>query len=103
MNPKLITLLGFAQKSGNLVSGIEQVLKSIDSGKVRICFLGNDVAEGTKKKVLSKCQHHRVVIYECLTTDELSQAIGKDNRTVIGITDAGFANSIGALLKEMGI
>ena len=103
MNPKLNTLLGFAQKSGNLVSGTEQVLKSIEAGKVKICLLGSDVAEGTRKKVLSKCQHYQVPFYDLLTTEQLSHAIGKENRTVVGVTSKGFSDPIKQLLKEMGI
>lgn len=103
MNPKLITMLGFAQKSGNLVSGTEQVLKAIESGKVRVCLLGNDVAEGTRKKVLAKCQHYQIPCHEILSTEALSQAIGKENRTVVGITDKRFSETIATLLKATGI
>lgn len=102
MSPKLTTMLGFAQKSGNLVSGTEQVLKSIESGKVKLCLLGNDVAEGTRKKVLAKCQHYKIPCYEILSTEAMSQAIGKENRTVIGITDKRFTASIVTLLNATG-
>lgn len=103
MKAKVLTMIGFAQKSGNCVSGIEQVLKSIEAGKTQVCFLGNDVAEGTQKKILSKCQHYHVPCYAIFTTTELTHAIGKENRTVVGITNKGFVNSIKTLLKEMGI
>ncbi len=100
MKNKALTLLGFAQKSGNLVSGTEQVLKSIESKKTLVCLVGKDVAEGTMKKVLAKCQHYKIPCIALFTVDELSIAIGKVNRTVLGITDKHFADSVLALSKE---
>jgi ribosomal protein L7Ae-like RNA K-turn-binding protein len=103
MKHKLLTLLGFAQKSGSLVSGTDQVLKSIESKKTLVCFLGNDVAENTSKKVISKCKHYNIPCITTFSVDELSRAIGKDNRTVLGLTNQGFTDSVLALTKDMGI
>ncbi|MCK8058802.1 MULTISPECIES: ribosomal L7Ae/L30e/S12e/Gadd45 family protein [unclassified Fusibacter] len=103
MKTKVLTLLGFAQKSGNVVSGSEIVVKTIDKGKVRLVFVGKDAAEGTTKKIILRCQRLNIPFYSELTVDELSGAIGKHNRTVVAITDKGFATQILSLISDMGI
>ncbi len=100
---KLTALLGFAQKSNNVVAGNEIVSKAIDKGDVKLVFIGADVSPKSVKNLKNKCMRLNVPYYEILTIFAQSQAIGKSNRTVIGILDDGFATNIINLISDAGI
>ncbi len=103
LKTKLMTMLGFAKKSNNLVAGNEIVSKAIDKGEVKLIFIGSDVSQKSVKNLKNKCNRLNVPYYEILTIVEQSRAIGKLNRTVIGITDNGFAMNIINLISDAGI
>ncbi len=103
LNDKLATLLGFAQKSNNIVAGNEMVSKAIDKGTVKMVLIGTDVSAKSVKNLKNKCDRLNVPYYEILTIFAQSRAIGKSNRTVIGIIDDGFATNIINLISEAGI
>lgn len=89
MNEKTRTLLGFASKSGSLVSGDNTCRAHMKS--IMLVILSVDCSEETaqhyKKQYGDKC-------YQTGDRYELGIAIGKSPRTVIGITDSQFAKSI---------
>lgn len=94
MKNKVITLLGFAQKSGKVLSGEYMVLEALKKGKAKIVLLAVDTSENTKKRISDKCSFRNINCYEVLTKDEMSQAIGKEARVAVAITDNNFAKSI---------
>jgi len=93
---KILNLLGLAQRSGNLVSGEEMVVKNIE--KAKIVFLGKDTGPNTTKKIKNKCNHYGVYLNLDYSIDELSHAIGKRNRVVCACLDDGFRDAIVKLL-----
>ena len=50
MNSKALTLMGFAKKSGNLVSGVNTCSFNLSRGKVRLMILAEDISQGSEKK-----------------------------------------------------
>ncbi len=98
---KIITLLGFASKSGNLLTGQENVLKSLGKKQIYLVFCGGDVAIGSKEKIIKKTQRLNVPLCSDFTVEQLSQAIGKVNRTVVAITERQFAQKMIALMAEL--
>ncbi len=98
---KIKTLLGFAQKSNNLSAGNEIVSKLLDGGAVKLILIGSDVSAKSVKNLKYKCLRLNIPVYEIMTTAQQSKAIGKRNRTVIGITDSGFAAQIINLISDM--
>lgn len=99
---KLCTLLGFAQKSNNLISGQELVYKSLGKKYIGVVLIGANISEQSGEKITWKCRRLNIPIVTTLTTEELSQAIGKHNRTVIALTDSNFSQSIVDLISDMG-
>lgn len=95
---KILTLIGFAYKSRNLVSGEGITLEYIKSNKVKIVFIANDASENTRKRISDKCKFRSIELIDIFTRFEIGKAIGKDERVVLGITDENFANSIKKLL-----
>ena len=87
---KILNNLGLCQRASGLISGEEMVLNAICSGQVCYIFLAKDASEASKKKILDKALFYKVEINEVYTSIELSHAIGKINRMVIGIINKGF-------------
>lgn len=100
MKSKILTLIGFAQKSGKAVSGNEMVQAELKKDKVALVFIGSDISLKSSKKVLSLCEAHHVKYYTFFSVGELSQAIGKSDRTVVGIKRSELSHSIEKLLTE---
>ena len=56
--------------------------------------LATDASDNTKKKYIDKCTYYHVDYYVAGTSEELSNSVGKINRMVIAVLDAGFAKSM---------
>lgn len=91
---KVLQLLGLAMRAGKIVSGEELVLKEVRSGNARLVILAIDAAKNSEKKMTDKCATYNVPILRYGSRTELGNAIGKEERVILAITDSGFANSI---------
>ncbi len=94
MNLKIKNLLTLAAKSGNLVSGDGICINYLKKDAVRLVILAEDASENTKKKFEDKTSYRNVPIRYCGNKEQLGNTIGKSSRTIIAITDKGFAESI---------
>lgn len=94
MRSKAMSLLGFAKRSGNLVSGTGTCTFAIRKGKVRLMILAEDVSEGTEKKIMKEIRKKGVPYIKYGTIDELSHIAGESGRSVFAVLDDQFARSI---------
>lgn len=93
LNKNTYQLLGLAMASKNLVTG-DVVLNYIRSNKVALVIICEDASDNTKKKFSNKCEYYGIEYIIDGNSDDLSHAIGKDNRKVVGILNAKFAKKI---------
>lgn len=96
---RILQILGLAMRAGKVVSGEEQVLQTVRSGKAQLVFLAKDVAKNTEKRINDKASSYQVPVFRYGTRAELGQAIGKPERVVIAVTDAGFVRTIQKLVQ----
>lgn len=96
---KVLQSLGLAMRAGKVVSGEDQVLHTVRTGKAELVLLSLDAGENTKKKMMDKCGTYQVPILQYGTREELGKAIGKPVRVIVAVTDAGFARSIQKLIE----
>ncbi len=89
MNP-ILNHLGLCAKANGLISGEENVVNGIRFGSVCYVFLANDASATSKKRIRDKSDYYRVEVNESYSSEELSHAIGKQNRMAIGITNRNF-------------
>lgn len=87
---KILNNLGLCNKARGLVSGEEIVCEYLASGKVKYVFIANDASDNAKKKIMNKAKFYSVEVCEAYSSFELSSAIGKVGRMVIGITNESF-------------
>ena len=95
---KVLSLLGLAFRSGNLVSGEFATREAVRKKAATLVIVANDASDNTKKMFANQCKHYQVPCYCGGLKEELGHAIGKEFRASIAVTDQGFAD---ALLKQL--
>lgn len=94
MGNKILTLLGFAKKSGNLISGENTCEIYVKKKKVKLLIIVEDASENTLDKITKLSERYGVKYVVFGKRDELSSAIGSENRTCFGILDNNFKTKI---------
>ncbi len=98
MNDKVLSLLGLAAKSKNLVSGGFMTEKTVKAGKAFLVIISREASDNTKKMFTNMCRFYKVPLYFYGTAEQLGHSIGKEYRVSIALTDEGLAkNLIGKL------
>jgi len=99
MNSYKISLLSIAMKAGKVASGEFQSEDAILHDTARFVIIAEDASENTKKKFMDKC-NFRGIRYEIFgKKDELGRLIGKNERSVVAITDDDFSTQF---IKRFG-
>ncbi len=95
MNNKLLTLLGFATKSGNLSFGLKAAVFSASIGKAKLMIVCNDISEKSIKEVRFHAEKHKVKVMELKNIDTftLTNAVGR-KCGVVSVNDSSFADAI---------
>jgi ribosomal protein L7Ae-like RNA K-turn-binding protein len=94
MKNKVYSMLGLAMRAGKVAAGDDTVLKAVRSGEAKLVILAEDAAPNAQKKYRDKCSHYQIPLMEYGSRFELGSAIGKVDRVVLAVTDAGFADRI---------
>ena len=90
MDNKLQTL-GLAYRASKVILG-EQILDNINN--IKLLFIANDISEKSNERYLKKCSYYAIDYIDEFSTQELSNALGKNNVKVVGIIDEGFKKTI---------
>lgn len=91
---KLLSYLGLAMRAGKLITGDEIVLKALRAGDSKLVIVAGDASDNTKKKFRDKCHSYKVPLAICLDRGTIGDSIGKAERVVLAVTDAGFSRMI---------
>lgn len=86
--------IGLAFRARKVTVGTDMTLTALRNGKVSLIFLATDASHTTKKKVYDKAKTYQTEVIEDLNSFEISNALGKDDIKVIGITDRGFSQTL---------
>ena len=94
MDKKVSSLLSLCMRARKLAAGEHACEIALRSTDARLILIAEDASEGTKKKFINKAFYYNVpaVIYG--GRNEISKAIGRENRVVIAVTDFGFAKGL---------
>jgi len=99
---KILSLLGLAAKSRNVVSGEFATEKAVKEGKAKLVIVAEDASDNTKKLFTNKCTYYHVPIYLYGIKNELGHAMGKEVRSSLAVTDSGFAKTLMEQLETVG-
>ncbi len=78
-------------------------MRAMKGGKVHLVFLASDTAVHTDKKVRALASALDVPLIDQYSREEISHAVGRTNRTVLGVTDEGFAGRFKVLEKQLEV
>ena len=96
---KLYGMLGLCAKAGKVVAGNQTVLEAIEKRKIKLLILA-EVSSNRNKEMFQKIgEEKKIKIVICLTMEELSEKIGKQNKAIVGISDENFAKAIQKILN----
>lgn len=99
MNHKVLTLLGFAQRAGKIISGETGCISSIKQKKTFLVIIPEDASDNTKKLIISLCNYNGIECLEWGSKIDIGISIGKSPRAVISVMDKRFADAIRELIE----
>ncbi|MGI6177706.1 MAG: L7Ae/L30e/S12e/Gadd45 family ribosomal protein [Eubacterium sp.] len=91
---RVLGLLGLAARAKKLITGYNTCLSAIESGKLKLLIIAEEVGENSCKKMISKCTSRGIEYRKFGSAPVLSHAVGKTDKGIFGIVDFGFAESI---------
>lgn len=97
---KVLNLLGLAARARMITLGEEFVLKSLPKNTHNLVFLASDAGKNISGKIINKTNTYGALLINSFTSDELSKAIGKENRKVILVSDKGFVDKFKEYLES---
>lgn len=97
---RLRGLLGLSQRAGRLLTGMDNTLSAIRTGKACLVLADESAAENTMKKLADACIYYHVPLLK-LPVGLLEGATGRSGRMMGALTDQGFAEKIKGLMAEM--
>ena len=102
MQSKFYGMLGLSAKAGKAASGAFAAEKAIKSGEAVLAIIAGDASDNTKKLYEGMCGSSGIKLVSYGTKELLGRAVGKDERTIIAITDEGFAKGLLGKLTDSG-
>lgn len=100
IDQKIAGYIGIAQKAGKIASGNHNVLAAINSGKVKLLLLAEDIAPGIASELEEAAIKKKV---SCRTWGDkaaLGLSAGKSPRGSLAVLDEGLAEVINKLLIQ---
>ena len=91
---RVLSMLGLAARSRNVVSGGFATEEAVKSGKAYLVIIAEDASDNTRKKYSNMCEFYEVPYEYYRVKAILGHAIGKEERSCLAVTDKGFADSI---------
>lgn len=93
-NSKILGLIGLAARARKVSFGADSVELEAQKNKVYLIILAQDSSSRTKEKFQKISEKYNVPIIITQTIEELSKAIGKSNKAILGIEDINLASEI---------
>ena len=81
------SMLSLCQRAGFMVSGEQAVELAVKDKRAKLIIIAQDASENTKKKFLNKSNHYNVNVVVYGSKQDLSNAVGKENKAVFAVTD----------------
>lgn len=85
-------------KAGKIAFGTESCIDMLYKRKIKLLIIAEDSSERTIRSFKQKGEEYQVPVYIFGKKEELSKAIGKINKAVLGIKDNNLANAIKRIL-----
>jgi len=97
INKKILGMLGLASRARKITFGADNTIEHIN--KVKLIIIAEDASERTKTKFYKLADSSKIPIIICGNIEELSKAIGKQNKAIIGVKENNIAFEIEKLYR----
>ena len=94
INKKILGLIGLAARARKISYGSDSVEINIKKGKIYIIIVAEDASSRTKDKFKKLSNDYKIPFVEIETIENLSKAIGKSNKAILGIEDINLSKEI---------
>lgn len=94
VNNRVLGLLGLCTKAGEISFGTDACIDLIQRKKVKLIIVAEDASDRTRRNFKFLCNDNNIRVVCFGTIAEISKAIGKRNKAVIGIKNDGLSNEI---------
>jgi|LFRM01.1.fsa_nt_gb ribosomal protein L7Ae-like RNA K-turn-binding protein len=91
---KMLSFLGLARKSGNLLLGYNKNEEAVKFRKLKLILISKGAAENTKDKFRGYGEKYNVPVIEGYTPLELGSALGYEEIAVVGVLDKNMAKKL---------
>lgn len=91
---KISGMLGLATRAGKIIFGTDSTKEGIVKKKVKLIIIAEDASERTKTKFIELAKINNIPAYIIMNIENLSKAIGKKNKAVVGLIDFNFSKAI---------
>ena len=98
---KMLSYMGFAAKARKIVNGYNTCVFTMEKRKVKLLIIAADLAENSKKKMISAAKKFNVEYRIFGDSDEMSRMTGTAGKGIFGITDENFANVISKEIDQI--
>lgn len=99
-NDPVLSMLGIAAKSGNVVSGEFSTEKAVKTGHAYLVIVSTEASGNTKKSFCNMTDFYHVPCYCYGRKEALGRCIGKEFRASLAVTDENLAKAVEKKLKE---
>ena len=99
MVSRVLGLLGLARRGGKIFLG-DSILPLFGKTKNMFVIVANDCSDNTKKKWHDKCSYYHVEYKDFSSKGEIGHALGKDDISVIALTDKNMIAKIKTIFKD---
>jgi ribosomal protein L7Ae-like RNA K-turn-binding protein len=100
MNERLKGMIGLAINAGKALSGSYAVEGAVKRRKAKLVIIDGRASPNTIRQIDSMCANNGVKWVLLEDSGVLETLLGRDNRTVMAITDGGFAEAIQQIMKK---
>ncbi|MDY2591042.1 MAG: ribosomal L7Ae/L30e/S12e/Gadd45 family protein [Agathobacter sp.] len=97
---RVLSMIGIAAKSGNVVSGEFSTEKAVKTGSAFLVIVSEEASENTKKHFTDMTSFYEVPIYFYGDKESLGRAIGKEFRASLAIVDENLAKAVETKLLQ---
>jgi ribosomal protein L7Ae-like RNA K-turn-binding protein len=92
---KILNNIGLAYKAKKIVLGTDNIVEKMKNKKVKLVIVSASSSYNTQKLIQDKAVTYGAdVLLLVLDDEDISQAIGKNNVKILGISDVGFKKMI---------
>ncbi len=98
---KMLSYMGFAAKARKIVNGYNTCVFTMEKRKVKLLIIAADLAENSKKKMISAASKFNVEYRVFGDSEEMSRMTGTAGKGIFAITDENFANVISKEIDQI--